>query len=30
VVEAEQDPRGGYPPLYYAQTAHAYLSRALG
>ncbi|WAZ25769.1 myo-inosose-2 dehydratase [Streptomyces cinnabarinus] len=29
VVEAEQDPRGGHPPLYYAQTAHAYLARAL-
>ncbi len=30
VVEAEQDPQGGHPPLYYAQTAHAYLARALG
>ncbi|MBW5422008.1 myo-inosose-2 dehydratase [Streptomyces sp. BG9H] len=29
VVEAEQDPRGGHPPLYYAQTARAYLAEAL-
>ncbi|NUU20764.1 MAG: myo-inosose-2 dehydratase [Streptomycetaceae bacterium] len=30
VVEAEQDPHGGHPPLHYAQTARAYLARALG
>jgi inosose dehydratase len=30
VVEAEQDPRSGYPPLHYARTAHTYLTRALG
>ncbi|MEU7644592.1 myo-inosose-2 dehydratase [Streptomyces huasconensis] len=29
VVEAEQDPRGGHPPLHYAQTARAYLAEAL-
>ncbi|MER7404923.1 myo-inosose-2 dehydratase [Streptomyces sp. NPDC000070] len=29
VVEAEQDPRGGQPPLYHAQTAHSYLTQAL-
>ncbi|WP_030777484.1 myo-inosose-2 dehydratase [Streptomyces sp. NRRL S-920] len=30
VVEAEQDPRGGHPPLHYARTARAYLAEALG
>ncbi|MFJ5775651.1 myo-inosose-2 dehydratase [Streptomyces sp. NPDC093094] len=30
VVEAEQDPHGGHPPLYYARTARDYLARALG
>jgi inosose dehydratase len=30
VVEAEQDPHGGHPPLYYAQTARTYLAGALG
>ncbi|MDN3292828.1 myo-inosose-2 dehydratase [Streptomyces ficellus] len=29
VVEAEQDPRSGQPPLYHAQTAHEYLTGAL-
>lgn len=30
VVEAEQDPHAGHPPLYYAQTARSYLARVLG
>ncbi|MEV3972849.1 myo-inosose-2 dehydratase [Streptomyces sp. NPDC050698] len=29
VVEAEQDPRGGHPPLHHAQTARDYLTRVL-
>jgi inosose dehydratase len=30
VVEAEQDPHAGPPPLYYAQLARSYLARVLG
>ncbi|MFD5161103.1 myo-inosose-2 dehydratase [Streptomyces hawaiiensis] len=30
VVEAEQDPHGGRPPLYHAQIARDYLTRVLG
>lgn len=30
VVEAEQDPHAGHPPLHHARTARAYLARALG
>lgn len=30
VVEAEQNPHNGHPPLHHARTAHDYLARALG